>query len=39
MTGIDSAITSENIMTLSNVDLVSKNVCGLNTMKIGQNEI
>jgi len=39
MTGMDSTTTRENIIKLSSVDLVSNNVCGLNTIKIGQNEI
>lgn len=39
MTGMDSTTTSENIITLSNVDLVSISDCGLNTTKMGRNEI
>lgn len=39
MTGMDSMTIRANIITLSSVDLVSNNVCGLNTIKIGQNEI
>jgi len=39
MTGIDNTPMSENTIMLSNVDLASINVTGLNTVKIGKNEI